>query len=61
MEREKEYLPNHQPNFPEAEIVGPRPWGTEKLLCLVPGKYMVKELYIKAGSKGGLQFHRKKR
>lgn len=60
MEREKEYLRNQQPNFPKPEIVGPRSWGVEKLLCLVPGKYMVKELFIKAGSKGGLQFHRKK-
>jgi mannose-6-phosphate isomerase len=55
-----EYQPKKQPNFPQSESVGERPWGTETLLCLVPGKFMLKELIVKAGSKGGLQFHRKK-
>ena len=54
------YKPKSQPIFPEPESVGERPWGEEILLCLVPGKYMIKELRVKAGSKGGLQFHRKK-
>ena len=49
-----------QPNFPKPENVGDRPWGTEELLVLSPGKYMLKKLFIKAGSKGGLQFHRLK-
>lgn len=48
----------NQPNFPQPESVGERPWGEEILLVLVPGKYMLKELRIKAGSKGGLQYHR---
>ena len=49
-----------QPNFPLPESVGDRPWGTEELLVLISGKFMMKKLEIKAGSKGGLQFHRKK-
>ena len=46
------------PDFPKPESVGERPWGEEILLVLVPGKYMLKELRVKAGSKGGLQYHR---
>lgn len=49
-----------QPSFPEAESVGARPWGTEELLVLVPGKYMLKRLTVKAGNKGGFQYHRLK-
>lgn len=49
-----------QPDFPEARTVGPRPWGQEELLVLSSGKYMMKRLTIKAGTKGGLQYHRKK-
>lgn len=49
-----------QPIFPDPESVGPRPWGQEELLVLVSGKYMLKKLTIKAGSKGGLQCHRLK-
>lgn len=48
------------PKFPAPESVGERPWGEEILLVLVPGKFMIKELRIKAGSKGGLQYHRLK-
>lgn len=40
--------------------VGPRPWGREILLALVPGLYSLKRLEINAGSKGGLQYHHKK-
>lgn len=46
--------------FPKAEDLGPRVWGNETLLALVPKKYSVKRLEIKAGQKGGLQFHRLK-
>jgi len=49
-----------QPEFPEAQTVGPRPWGEEQLLVLAEGKYMMKRLFVKAGSKGGLQYHRLK-
>jgi len=44
--------------FPVAESVGERPWGTEDLLALVSKQFSVKRLKIKAGNKGGLQFHR---
>ena len=43
--------------FPKAFDMGERNWGTETLLALVPGKYSVKRIEIKAGEKGGLQFH----
>jgi mannose-6-phosphate isomerase-like protein (cupin superfamily) len=46
--------------FPVKESVGERPWGTEDLVALVSGKFSVKVLNIKAGSKGGLQYHRLK-
>ena len=49
-----------QPNFPKPESVGERPWGTEDLLVLIPGKLMLKRLFVKAGNKGGLQYHHKK-
>lgn len=40
--------------------VGKRDWGEEILLALVSKKYSLKKLKIKAGKKGGLQFHRQK-
>jgi mannose-6-phosphate isomerase-like protein (cupin superfamily) len=46
--------------FPVAQSVGNRPWGTEDLLALVSTKFSVKRLRVKAGNKGGLQFHRLK-
>ena len=46
--------------FPKPEDLGPRIWGVETLLALVPQKYSVKRLEVKAGHKGGLQFHRLK-
>ncbi len=49
-----------QPKFPKPESVGPRDWGAEDLLVLVSGKYTLKKIFLKAGSKGGLQFHRQK-
>jgi len=60
MNNQSGYRPKKQPNFPEPESIGKRIWGEEILLCLVEEKFMMKELRIKAGSKGGLQFHRKK-
>lgn len=44
--------------FPEMESVGERSWGTENLLVLASGKYTLKKLAIRAGNKGGLQYHR---
>lgn len=46
--------------FPSVESVGERPWGTEDLLALVSNKFSVKRLKIRAGNRGGLQFHRLK-
>ena len=46
--------------FPVSQSVGDRPWGTEDLIALVSKQFSVKRLRIKAGNKGGLQFHRKK-
>jgi mannose-6-phosphate isomerase-like protein (cupin superfamily) len=43
--------------FPKSEDMGPRTWGNEILLALVPGKYTVKRLEVRAGEKGGLQYH----
>jgi len=40
--------------------LGHRNWGKEILLGLVSKKFSLKKLFIKAGSKGGLQYHRKK-
>ena len=44
--------------FPVAQSVGERPWGTEDLLAIVSKQFSVKRLKIKAGNKGGLQYHR---
>jgi mannose-6-phosphate isomerase len=46
--------------FPQSSKVGDRPWGTEDLLALVSGYFSFKKLFLKAGNKGGLQYHRKK-
>ncbi len=46
--------------FPTAKSVGERPWGTEDLLAIVSKQFSVKRLFIKKGSKGGLQYHRLK-
>ena len=42
------------------EKLGQRDWGEEYLLSLVSGKYTFKKIIIKAGKKGGLQYHQKK-
>ena len=49
-----------KPNFPKPTSVGPRPWGEEELLFVVPSQFMLKKLFVKAGNKGGLQYHRLK-
>ena len=51
---------DQKPNFPSPQSVGDRPWGQEDLLVLIPGKLMLKRLFIKAGNKGGVQYHRLK-
>ncbi len=49
-----------KPKFPKPESVGEREWGEEDLLVLVSGKYTLKRIFLKAGHKGGLQYHRQK-
>lgn len=44
--------------FPAPESVGEREWGKETLLVLAPGRYTLKRIEMKAGSAGGLQYHR---
>ena len=46
--------------FPTPEDLGEREWGTETLLILSPQKYTLKLITMKAGAKGGLQYHRLK-
>ncbi len=46
--------------LPIPEDLGFRNWGKETLLAVSSKKIMLKKLEIKAGSKGGLQFHRKR-
>ena len=49
-----------QVSLTEPRDMGPRDWGQETLLAVVPGHFSFKRLTMKAGSKGGLQFHHKK-
>lgn len=43
--------------FPKHVDMGERTWGKEILLALIPGKYTVKRLEVRAGEMGGLQYH----
>jgi mannose-6-phosphate isomerase len=45
---------------PNVQDMGERPWGKEEILAVSSGKIMMKKLFIKSGSKGGLQYHRKR-
>ena len=47
--------------FPKITSAGKRHWGEEKFLLLYQKKISLKLLKIKKGSKGGLQFHRRKK
>lgn len=51
---------NSKVSFPQPKDMGFRDWGEETLLVLVPSKFSLKKLFIKAGAKGGLQYHHKK-
>jgi len=46
--------------FPSPQKIGQRPWGSEDLIALVPKMFSVKRLKMRAGAKGGLQYHRLK-
>jgi mannose-6-phosphate isomerase len=52
--------PQPSAQFPAPEDLGPRDWGTETLLFAIPGKLMLKRIEMKAGTKGGLQYHHKR-
>ena len=49
-----------EPFFPINKELGKRDWGSETLIHLAEGKWSMKKLFIKAGKKGGLQYHRLK-
>ena len=53
----KEILPKI-PIFSLDQDLGKRDWGTETLIHLAKGQWSMKKIFIKAGSKGGLQYHR---
>ena len=59
-EQEKDTRSHVTVNFFTPQDVGPRDWGREILIAHVPGKYTGKILMMKAGARGGLQYHRKK-
>tara|TARA_B100000886_G_C20251366_1_gene418948 strand:- start:288 stop:710 length:423 start_codon:yes stop_codon:yes gene_type:complete len=46
--------------FLKPKDMGKRDWGKETLLAFIENKYTLKKLFIKAGKKGGLQYHRRK-
>jgi len=46
--------------FPKIKSAGPRPWGQEIILAIIPKKLSLKLLKIKKNKKGGLQYHHKK-
>ena len=48
------------PIFSNPQSVGERLWGSEEILETSSRKWMLKRLFIKSGSKGGLQYHRLK-
>ncbi|MDA9159280.1 cupin domain-containing protein [Rhodobacteraceae bacterium] len=46
--------------LPQKEDMGVRLWGKEEILAVATGQVMMKKLFVRAGSKGGLQYHRKR-
>lgn len=46
--------------LPEVQSMGDRPWGKEDILAVASKQVMMKKLFVCAGSKGGLQYHRKR-
>ena len=53
-------ISRNEPFFPINKEIGKRDWGSETLIHLAEGKWSMKKLFIKAGKKGGLQYHRVK-
>ena len=60
MSKKKKFEKMWSEILPTAKSAGDRPWGTEELLAVGSGEVIMKKLFIKAGSKGGLQYHRKR-
>lgn len=52
--------PNGPARFPASEDLGAREWGMETLLLAVPSKFLLKRIAMKAGAKGGLQYHHRR-
>ena len=50
----------HKPLFSKPQSAGERIWGKEEILESSSKKWMLKRLFMKAGAKGGLQYHRLK-
>lgn len=48
------------PSFSKPESVGPRPWGEELKIGLLPGQFVGKVLKTNKGKGGRLQIHHKK-
>lgn len=44
----------------DSALVVPKPWGEERILLVVPGKYAVKHLHVNAGQRLSLQYHQHK-
>ena len=57
MNHDELQIVNSTSTFPISIDLGDRDWGTETLLGLVSGKFSLKRLFIRAGHKGGLQYH----
>jgi quercetin dioxygenase-like cupin family protein len=47
--------------FQKESSVGPREWGEETLLGLIPGTLTLKRITMKKGASGGFQYHREKK
>ena len=60
MQNEKNFKKTWENVLPKSEDLGHRDWGTETLLAVETGKIMMKKLFLKSGTKGGLQYHRKR-
>ncbi|MEK9569611.1 MAG: cupin domain-containing protein [Paracoccaceae bacterium] len=46
--------------LPSKRSMGDRDWGSEDVLAVSANCLMMKRLFLKSGSKGGLQYHRKR-
>lgn len=42
---------------PAGTLFVPKPWGSETIWALVPGKYCAKRIFVNAGKRLSLQYH----